>query len=249
MMGCLGARSVRSRAEILAGIIDETTKRTESPRILSVACGHLREASQSAALRDGRVGEFLALDQDGDSLAEVARSVGSRVRIVQNSVRSLLAGKTHLGGFHLIYAAGLYDYLSDRVASRLTRLLFDMLAPGGRLVVANFATPLPEAGYMESFMGWKLIYRNADEMNRLSEEISPEEWKSHRIFWDEHESVLFLDLVRRNVVRPKLIVRKHNGYVIPGLRNVRLGPSVAARGGDSTTNGEPHNGHPEPDGC
>jgi hypothetical protein len=126
-----------------------------------------------------------------------------------------------------------------------------MLAPGGRLVVANFATPLPEAGYMESFMGWKLIYRNSQDMGALSGEISSEEWKSHRLFWDEHESVLFLDLARRSVVRPTLAVPRRNGYAIPGLRNVRVGEGVAAtrRRNGSPINGESSNGHPEPDGC
>jgi hypothetical protein len=35
-----------------------------------------------------------------------------------------------------------------------------MLKPGGRLLVANFLHDLPNVGYMESFMGWPLIYRS-----------------------------------------------------------------------------------------
>lgn len=251
MMGCLGARSVRSRAQILARIIDETAAAVSAPRILSVACGHLREAGHSAAVREGRVGEFVALDQDPESLAEVTRSVGPYgIRTVQNSVRTLLTERTDFRDFHLVYAAGLYDYLSERVAARLTRVLFDMVAPGGRVVVANFAAPLPESGYMESFMGWKLIYRGSEEMNMLSSEVPSGHWKSHRLFWDEHESVLFLDMVKRTSLRPVMVVQRRNGYAVPGMRNVKLtrGLVRSGRPDASRPGAEPTNGRPPSDG-
>ena len=115
----------------------------------------------------GQIKEFVALDQDADSLAHVNRAyAGTGVRTVQASVKSILSGKIAFEGFDFVYAAGLYDYLAERVATRFTRLMFDMLAPGGRLLVANFAPVLPEVGYMETFMDWKLIYRTAEEKKR-----------------------------------------------------------------------------------
>lgn len=198
MMCQQGALSVRSRGEVLAELIDETAERFDSPRILSIACGHLREGFRSSALREGRVGEFVALDQDGESLAEVARAyTGMGVRTVNYSVRDILAGKADLEGFHFVYAAGLYDYLTERVAARLTRLMFDMLAPGGKVLVANFAPRLPEVAYMESFMDWKLIYRTPEQMAVLSDHIPGDAWASHRLFWDAHGNIIFLDLVKR----------------------------------------------------
>ena len=65
-------RSVRSRRDFTARGIDETALATPRARVLSVACGHLREASESHAVREGMLGEFIALDQDSDSLAVVA---------------------------------------------------------------------------------------------------------------------------------------------------------------------------------
>lgn len=203
MMAQQGALSVRSRGKILAHIIDETAERCRAPRILSIACGHLREAAHSQALMNGRIREFIALDQDADSLARVGRVyAGTGVQTVNASVKSILAEKVHFERFDLVYAAGLYDYLSERVAARLTRLMFDMVAPGGRVLVANFAPTLPEVGYMETFMDWKLIYRTAEEMALLTAEISGDEWKSNRLFWDEPENIVFLDLVKRTSNRP-----------------------------------------------
>ena len=132
MMAQEGARSVRSRGRILAKVIDETAERRRSPRILSIACGHLREGVHSEALMSGYVKEFVALDQDVDSLAHVERAyAGTGVRTVRGSVKGLLGGKIRFEGFDLVYAAGLYDYLSERVATRFTRTMYDMLAPAG----------------------------------------------------------------------------------------------------------------------
>jgi hypothetical protein len=229
MMNQQGALGVRARGDVLAQLIDETAERFERPRILSIACGHLREGVRSKALMDGRVGELVALDQDADSLAEVERVyAGKPVRTMTCSVRAILAGKVKLEGFHFVYAAGLYDYLSERVAQRLTRMMFDMLVPGGRLLVANFAPGLPEVGYMETFMAWRLIYRTPDEMARLSADIPGGEWHSHRVFWDASENIVFLDVVRRTPRAARLeLTRELAGAVaVPGMDHVSFGPAV-----------------------
>jgi SAM-dependent methyltransferase len=225
MMAQQGALGVRARRDVLAQIIDETAAQFERPRILSIACGHLREAAGSAALMGGRVGELVALDQDADSLAEVERAyAGKPVRTVNCSIRAVLAGKVNFEGFHFVYAAGLYDYLSERVAARLTSQMFDMVVPGGRVLVANFAPGLPEVGYMETFMGWKLTYRTPEEMARLSAEVPSGQWKSHRVFWDASENIVFLDLVKRTAKTRGPV--PHPGVKIPGMDHVSFGPAV-----------------------
>lgn len=229
-------KSVRSRAEVLARTIDEVAEQHPSPRVLSIACGHLREAQQSKAVVSGRIGQFLALDQDEESLAEVRRSYpGEGLQTIKQSVRSILAENIRFDDLDLVYAAGLYDYLSDRVASRLTRLMFDMLAPGGRLLIANFAPSLQDIGYMESFMGWKLIYREADQMVACGGEISSSEWKSHRLFWDQHESIIFLEITKREARKGSLMVMPGlNGKVaLTGMAKVQLADtgSVKRRNG------------------
>ena len=232
-------RSVRARAQILSRLIDETADQFTAPKVLSIACGHLREAGRSQAVIGGRIAQFIALDQDADSLAQVDRAYANvGVRTVNSSVRALLAGKLHLEGFHLVYAAGLYDYLSDRVAARLTQMMFDMLAPGGRLLVANFAPCLTDIGYMETYMGWKLIYRGPDEMTAIGREVPSDRWKSHRLFWDEHESIIFLELTKRSGASASIKPNgKSNGFVVPGLKNVTISPRVSSR--PARTNGHP----------
>jgi hypothetical protein len=227
MMSQQGALGVRARGDVLAELIDDAAARFDKPRILSIACGHLREGVRSAALMNGRVGQLVALDQDADSLAEVERVYAGRpVTTMHCSVRSILAGKVKLEGFHFVYAAGLYDYLSERVATRLTKQMFDMLVPGGRLLVANFAPGVPEVGYMETFMAWKLIYRTPQEMARLSGDIPTAEWKSHRVFWDASENIVFLDVVRRTANARRMVVTPNVVMPMPGMNHIAFGPAV-----------------------
>lgn len=191
------SRSVRERRELFAKEVDALAARVHMPRVLSVACGHLREAELSHAVKEHRLGEFIAFDQDPMSLAEVTRQhPESAIRPVCGSVRSLLTGRTVFGHLDLAYSAGLYDYLSDSTARRLTQLLFAMLNPGGRLVVANFAT-CPEAGYLEAFMDWWLIYRDEDQMQALSLDIDPAEIAATHLFRDSEQNVIYLALDRR----------------------------------------------------
>src|SRR5262249_1235250 len=106
-------RSVRERREILAKLIDRTAAEHRLPRILSLACGHLREAQRSDAVKNGAVGEIVAVDQDALSLSVARESNGAVITPVKASIRRFLVDATIYGDFDLIYSAGLYDYLDD----------------------------------------------------------------------------------------------------------------------------------------
>jgi extracellular factor (EF) 3-hydroxypalmitic acid methyl ester biosynthesis protein len=193
-----GPRSVRERRELLAREIDAAADRVRQPRILSVACGHLREAEHSRAVAEGRIGQLIAFDQDPVSLEVVAQQhPGELVKPVCGTVRSILMGKTSFPELDFAYSAGLYDYLSEAVASRLTRLLFGMLRSGGRLLVGNFATRTPDAGYLESFMDWWLIYRDENQVRAFASEIDPAQIANVEMFRDSVENVIYMVLTRR----------------------------------------------------
>ncbi|RKH57452.1 class I SAM-dependent methyltransferase [Corallococcus llansteffanensis] len=198
MHGQPSACSVRERRELLTRMMDETAELRPDGRVLSVACGHLREAEQSRAVAERRLQELIAFDQDPVSLAEVSRlHPDGVVRPVCGSVRALLSGKVTFSELDFVYSAGLYDYLSDSVASRLTSVFFSMLRPGGRLLVANFAVHPPETGYMEAFMDWWLTYRDEDGMRSLLAETPLEQVANVRLFRDSQDNVIYLEVTRQ----------------------------------------------------
>ncbi len=193
-----GPRSVRERRVLLGREIDAVAAEVPRPRILSVACGHMREVELSQAVAERRIGEIIAFDQDVLSLEEVRRmNPGDFVRPVCDTVRSIVLGRHVFQGMDLIYSAGLYDYLSECIARRLTRQLFGMLRSGGRLMVANFATSTPDAGYLEAFMDWWLVYRDEQQMQALTSEIEPGEIARLHMFRDSVSNVIYMELTRR----------------------------------------------------
>jgi SAM-dependent methyltransferase len=191
-------RSVRERRHLLAALIDQVASECSSPRILSVGCGHLREAQLSGAVRDKAVSTFVAMDQDPQSLSVVAKEWGDcRVQAVYGTVRGLLTGSIPVEGrFDLVYAAGLYDYLKHPVATALTSALFRLLRPGGRLLIANFAPNLADIGYMEAFMDWHLIYRTESEVGCFADGVEGSAVASRRQFRDIFGNLVFLELCR-----------------------------------------------------
>jgi len=187
--------SVRNRLEIVSGEIDRLAAAQRDLRVLSVACGHLREASRSDAIRSGRVGEIVAYDQDSESLAVVAKEyAGLPVVPRAGRIRDLICDRAQLGRFDFAYALGLYDYLDEQTARRLTEVLFSHLRPAGTLLVANFAPGIPDLGYMESYMDWRLVYRDRLAMARLAAGIPAAEIRSITLFDDISHSIVFLEI-------------------------------------------------------
>jgi extracellular factor (EF) 3-hydroxypalmitic acid methyl ester biosynthesis protein len=185
--------SVCARRARLASLIDRVARETARPRILAVACGHLREAKVSRAVPAGEVGEIVALDQDQESLDLVEREKGNAyVTPIRASIRRLLVEPTAYGEFDLVYAAGLFDYLQDEVARRLTSSIFAALRPGGRMLVANFAPSLRDIGYMEAIMDWRLIYRDDGAVEQLADRLPRERVCEQTVSRDNHGNVVYL---------------------------------------------------------
>ena len=163
--------SVLFRRQLLTACINEVASSRCDFKILSVASGHCREIEGSLLANPAlaKAGRLVAFDQDEESCETVKRDyVQYPVDVVCASVRRLLAGgDSALGKFDLIYSAGLFDYLTDPVAEKLVSALVAMLKPGGKLLVGNFAPSSCGRGYMELFLDWKLIYRDAAQLCKL----------------------------------------------------------------------------------
>ena len=189
------ARAVRRRREYITELIDEmaTSRRID---VLSIASGHLREADTSRAVREGQVGRFVALDADAKSI----EFVGERYPDIEAhplSVKELIADGDRWGRFDLVYSSGLFDYLQDRMAKRLIEYMFDAIRPGGRLMFTNFLPTVADAGFMESYMGWKLLFRGEAGLEELTSTLPAEQVASRRIWRDIDAAVGYVEVARR----------------------------------------------------
>ena len=161
--------SLVHRKTLLSSYINDTVSQNRPFRILSIASGHCRELKGSLVLEPTYKGEYVAIEADALSCAEIMNTYPQdKVHVIQESIQDILSGKTNLGGnFDLIYSASLFDYLSTAVAANLVACLSNLLRKQGRLLVSNFIPQSYSRGYMECFMDWKLIYRTEEELVAL----------------------------------------------------------------------------------
>lgn len=198
-INCSGtARAVNTRRKIIVDKLDTLAATKTRPDVLSLACGHLREAADSTAVLQGKLGRFLALDQDRESLAVVEREAGRLgIETMAVSVRDIIKQRVNFADFDFVYAAGLYDYLALPIAQRLTELLFAMLKPGGQLLIPNFLPTTPATGYMEAFMDWWLIYRTKPELLEIADTLPEKQIEMINLYTEENNSIAFLEIERK----------------------------------------------------
>jgi extracellular factor (EF) 3-hydroxypalmitic acid methyl ester biosynthesis protein len=190
--------AVRARRGFIADTLDKLVEEVSRPDILSLACGHLREAHLCAAVKRRKFGRFVALDADEESLEEVTRCYGRHgVEVVPGRIRQLLTQRLNLGTFDYVYSTGLFDYLAMPAAQRLAQTMFEMLRPRGRLLVANFLHGILDVGYMETYMGWKLMYRTRQDMLEISRDIPQAQIRDIHIFAEENQNIIFLEVTKR----------------------------------------------------
>ena len=208
-----GCSSVRSRAVVIGRWVDSVCEQHCSaapPAVLSVASGHCREMLSSKVFQSGRL-RLTALDQDPKSLAMVARdNSGLHVNCVTASIGRLLRQADSPQGvqlfgsgeqaqqFDVIFSAGLFDYLDDRLCRRLVVTLFSrLLKPGGSMLVANVMGNHDQLSWMEAALDWTLVYRTERELSAWTDGISEAQLSSKRVVAVHESSLVYLVLHKR----------------------------------------------------
>lgn len=192
--------SVCNRAKYMGNLFDDIcSKKSQNDlpiRVLSIASGHAREIQLSRSFSEKKV-SFVALDMDKLSLDQLLQDSSQfDIEVRHSSVSKLLKKefRDSLGQFDLVYSCGLFDYLSEEFAKRLTEIMTcDLVKPGGKVVIANFMDHFIR-GYMEVFMDWNLIYRDIISFDRLTSSLAVDLVQRKRIFKDDSGTILFIEI-------------------------------------------------------
>jgi extracellular factor (EF) 3-hydroxypalmitic acid methyl ester biosynthesis protein len=206
-----GAQAVRNRRKFIAEAIPRIRSRwsfrsEEKMRILSVACGPACEIEDILLCsEDCARYQFTLLDQDRSALMEAARGLdqverrlGSAIRVeyLNESVRTMLTTpnlKKRWGGFDVIYSMGLFDYLTPPVAAAVLTSLYQLLKPGGEMMIGNFHVSNPSKYYMEYWLDWVLYYRTEEEFLSLLKDTPSAD---ARVEFDETGIQMFLKVTK-----------------------------------------------------
>lgn len=179
------AAAHRNRLVELERILKELASDFEEPgscRVLNLGCGPIREVQsfiRNSPLCEGV--HFTFMDFDAETLAyaenaffTTANECGRRVqasflkRSVTDIIRQSIKGQPlEQGGFHLIYCAGLFDYLKQGICQKLMDLFFDSVVEDGLVVATNVVTGCPGLCFIRIVLEWDLITRTLDECKEL----------------------------------------------------------------------------------
>ena len=95
--------------------------------------------------------------------------------------------------YDFVYCAGLFDYLTDNVCSRLISLFYSWLMPEGLLAVTNIHPSNKAKKFMEYLLEWIVVHRTEVQLERLAL-VDGEK----KVFGDETGVNIFLTVRRSN---------------------------------------------------
>lgn len=176
-----GAKAIRGRRELLTSHLSELSSKflkTTSPvKIMNLACGPNRELFDFLKNCDySEAIEALCVDIDSEALEFSNQHVNvfphkASIRFMnENLVKWALGRVSHqIGKQHIIYSAGLCDYLDKRLFRALITRCHEFLEPGGKLLLGNFA-PYPDQIFMDEILHWHLLYRTSEDLRDIFKE-------------------------------------------------------------------------------
>jgi len=137
--------------------------------ILNLASGSCRDVLETFIVsRNGANMHFHCVDHEPKAMqyAEGILSTTEMKRNVHLDTCNVFRIKTDKK-YDLIWSAGLFDYLEDRVAILLIKRIWKLLKDGGQIIFGNFSPDNPTKRGMELIGKWYLIHRTANELVRL----------------------------------------------------------------------------------
>ncbi len=168
--------------ERLAAETRRVAKRGRVARVFNLGCGPAAEIQDFLAHSDlCEQADFTLLDFNDETLFYAGKVLEefkakhhrhTAIQLVKKSVHQILKEAARPDPtspqYDLVYCAGLFDYLSDRICKRLVNIFYDMLSPGGLMVATNVDNSNPNRQTMEYVLEWHLIYRDRQQLGALS---------------------------------------------------------------------------------
>ena len=192
-------------------LVDESARAARSGRrasIFNLGCGPAWEIQNFLAQQDlSSNTDFVLLDFNEEALQCVRMALAekkqshhrnSEFQFIKKSVHHMLkegskaTDATQRNKYDLVYCAGLFDYLSDQVCTRLMNIMYDRLAPGGLLIVTNVEPANPSRHGMEHLLDWHLNYRQAGDLMALKPEGASAD--EARVYADDTGVNVFLEV-------------------------------------------------------
>ncbi|MCH6257205.1 class I SAM-dependent methyltransferase [Puniceicoccaceae bacterium K14] len=151
--------------------------------VLNIGCGPASEVRRF--IKNSRLSNHTSLklmdfsdetlDFTRGKIQEAMNESGNKptVEFVHKSIDQLLQeiqseAQVSFGQYDMVYCAGLFDYFSDQICSRLVSMFYSWVRPGGLVSVTNVHDSNPNKNLMEHLLEWYLVYRDDNGMLKLA---------------------------------------------------------------------------------
>ena len=188
------ARAHRNRVVYLEKALTEETERCarlgRRARILNLGCGPAMETQRFIEHSPSSDWAHIHLLDFNDetlrhtrAILETLKSRHHRSTVIETEQRSVHQILKDSGRhakppaeqqYDLIYCAGLFDYLNDRICKRLMNYFYELLAPAGLLLATNVDSSNPNRHSMAYILEWHLVYRSLKEFAAFKPDDAPE---------------------------------------------------------------------------
>ena len=187
----------------LEALVDQAKRDGKTIKIFNLGCGPAVEVQRLLNTRvlDERT-EITLMDFNDQTLGytkslldKIGKNNNSFPKITyeQQSVDQILRQSARLTAeesnkYDFIYCAGLFDYFSDRACSRVLKLFYKLVKPGGEVLSTNVHSDNPAIVAMEYLVEWYLVYRDEQQMLDLVSDIP-----GKKVYGDETGLNIFLE--------------------------------------------------------
>ena len=170
---------IRYLADRLTSVSLACRSQGRSARVFNLGCGPAQEIQDFLESPAADSANIVLLDFNDETLQYTTGVIDDRlkkfgrktqIQFIKKSVIQILKGASRStqgspeNSYDLVYCAGLFDYLPDRICKELMGLLYEMLAPGGLLLSTNVESSNPIRNMLDYLLEWHLIYRTGREM-------------------------------------------------------------------------------------
>ena len=170
-------------------------------KILNIGCGSCREWYELFAKVDPGHLQLTCIDFDQVALNYARRRLSDRqkgvdLKFVRDNALRLAVRQDNENRFGLqdiIYSFGLYDYLTDKTLKRLLKNQYDLLKPGGRMVLTFKDRTKYNSRKHAWFCDWYFEQRSEEDIFKLLHEIGIDKQRITTV-WEQSGTVVFFQI-------------------------------------------------------
>jgi len=163
-------KAVRNRKTYFVKLMEELYYQSNRPlEVLILGSGPATDVHEFFTQNPKAEVTFDCLDIDQraiDYASEKNKKYLSKINFIRMNVLRFMPDKK----YDLIWSAGLFDYLSDRLFVGLLSRFKNNLKTNGQMVIGNFSTENPTQRVMEVIGEWFLNHRSSQHLKRLANE-------------------------------------------------------------------------------